>query len=298
QENGNNIISVILPRPRTGLPARYLLQDGNLYEALYVDYEHQKSWFVKDTIEKDGSFVYFTRFDPLFLLIPILDDCRKKNLEFQGRFLPLDDILDNLEYPSLTRLSSISSISSYMDWVCDSQESLANKVYRLNDEKVMNWLKKKVTNILSKFNNDKYDKYKSFKKIDQQLDDEIVDKQHRHELRLKYALEIVMEYLPNYWAEQLKKEYDFEALGAWDNNAVVYMSAISTDYHVKQPVEKDVVSTAKKRKLTVGQASIAKANKKGMKPLTSFYTKIRVGQNFSKSIVYQKYVMVVLRDNM
>ncbi|CAG8584790.1 17873_t:CDS:2, partial [Racocetra fulgida] len=113
-----------------------------------------------------------------------------------------------------------------------------------------------VTNILSKFNDDKYDK--SFKKIDQRLDDEIVDNQHRHgkreiyfitnkssELRLKYALEIVMEYLPNYWAEQLKKEYDFEALGTWDNNAVVYMSAISTDYHVKQPVEKDVVPTAK-----------------------------------------------------
>ncbi|CAG8648050.1 1880_t:CDS:2, partial [Cetraspora pellucida] len=269
QENDNSVISVMLPRPRTGLPARYLLQDSNLYEALYVDYEHQKSWFVKDTIEKDGSFVYFTRFDPLFLLIPILDNCRKKNSEFQGLFLSLDDILDNPEYPSLMRLSSISSISLYMDWICDSKES-PTKVYRLNDEKVMSWLKKKVTNILPKFDNDKYE---SFKKIDQRLDDEITDKQHRHELRLKYALEIVMEYLPNYWAEQLKKEYNFETLGAWDNNAIVYMSAITTDYHVKQSVEKDVGSTVKKRKLTIGQASLAKANKKGMKPLTSFFAK-------------------------
>ncbi|CAG8559772.1 9730_t:CDS:2, partial [Dentiscutata heterogama] len=162
------------------------------------------------------------------------------------------------------------NIQLYMDWICDSKELLDNKVYRLNDEKVMNWLKKKVTNTLSKFDNDKY---KSFKKISQQLDDEIVDEEHRHDLRLKYTLEIVMEYLPNYWAEQLKKEYNFEELGTWDNNTVVYMSAISTDYRVKQPVEKDTSSTVKKRKLTVGQASLAKANKKGMKPLTSFFAK-------------------------
>ncbi|CAG8637152.1 28596_t:CDS:10 [Dentiscutata erythropus] len=270
QEGSGNIISITLPRPRTGLPARYVLQDGNLYEALCVDYEQQKSWFVKDTIEKDGSIVFFTQFDPIFLLIPILDNCRKKNSEFQGLFLSFDDILDNPEYPSLTRLSSINNILLYMDWICDSKELLDNKVYRLNDEKVMNWLKKKVTNILPKFDNDKY---KSFKKINQQLDDEIVDEEHRHEHRLKYTLEIVMEYLPNYWVEQLKKEYNFEELGTWDNSTVVYMSAISTDNRVKQPVEKDTSSTVKKRKLTVGQASLAKANKKGMKPLTSFFAK-------------------------
>lgn len=270
QESSGNIISIVLPRPRTGLPARYVLQDGSLYEVLYIDYEQQKSWFVKDTIEKDGSFVFFTQFDPIFLLIPILDNCRKKNSEFQGLFLSLDDILDNPEYPSLTRLSSISNISLYMDWICDSKELSTGKVYRLNDEKVMNGLKKKVTNILSKFDNDKY---KSFKKISQQLDDEIVDVQYRHELRLKYTLEIVMEYLPSYWAEQLKKEYNFEKLGTWDNDTVVYMSTISTDYRVKHPVEKDTGSTVKKRKLTVGQASLAKANKKGMKPLTSFFAK-------------------------
>ncbi|KAF0465217.1 ribonuclease H2, subunit B [Gigaspora margarita] len=247
QESSGNIISIVLPRPRTGLPARYVLQDGSLYEVLYIDYEQQKSWFVKDTIEKDGSFVFFTQFDPIFLLIPILDNCRKKNSEFQGLFLSLDDILDNPD-----------------------KELSTGKVYRLNDEKVMNGLKKKVTNILSKFDNDKY---KSFKKISQQLDDEIVDVQYRHELRLKYTLEIVMEYLPSYWAEQLKKEYNFEKLGTWDNDTVVYMSTISTDYRVKHPVEKDTGSTVKKRKLTVGQASLAKANKKGMKPLTSFFAK-------------------------
>ncbi|CAG8522742.1 7469_t:CDS:10 [Diversispora eburnea] len=261
QENEENFISISLPHPRTGLPARYIIQDGNLFEAQRIDCSSQNSWFIKDTIQKDGSMILFTRIDPLFLMIPFLENSRRKNLESPGFFLTLEDILDNTDYPSTTRLLTINNILTYMEWICDG------KVYRLNDDKMMKWLKGKVTNLLSKF-----DQHKSLRKLAEQLDNETINDQYRQELRTKFILEVIMEYLPNYWTEQLKKEYKFDELGKWSNQEIFYMTDNTPKYSENKQIE--VEDKKPKRKLTPGQTTLAKANKTGMKKLSTFFSKI------------------------
>ncbi|RHZ75290.1 hypothetical protein Glove_216g70 [Diversispora epigaea] len=270
QENEENFISISLPHPRTGLPARYIIQDGDLFEAQRVDCSSQNSWFIKDIIQKDGSMILFTRIDPLFLMIPFLENSRRKNLESQGFFLTLEDILDNIDYPSTTRLLTINNMLTYMEWICDGKDiNLDSKVYRLNDDKMMKWLKGKVTNLLSKF-----DQHKSLRKLAEQLDNETIHDQHRQELRTKFILEVIMEYLPNYWIEQLKKEYKFDELGKWSNQEIFYMTDNTSKYSENKKIEVEVKQPVKKRKLTLGQTTLAKANKTGMKKLTSFFSKI------------------------
>ncbi|CAG8648079.1 3814_t:CDS:2, partial [Acaulospora morrowiae] len=267
QENTENIVSIRLPHPRTGLPARYIIQEGELLEVQRVDCGSRKSWFIEDTVHKDGSFLFFTRIDPLFLMLPILDVCRRKNSESQGFFHTLEDMLFNQDFPSMTRLSSVNNISTYLEWICDSQDlNQENKVYRLNDDKLMNWLKTKVTNILSNF-----DEHKALKQLSEQLDNSTVDDRH--------IQEVIMEYLPNYWTEQLKKEYTFDELGKWSSQGIVYMTEVSSVYREnRQQIEKEIKQSVKKRKLTHGQSSLAKANKTGMKKMTSFFTKVSESQ--------------------
>ncbi|CAJ0834168.1 17694_t:CDS:2, partial [Entrophospora sp. SA101] len=123
------------------LPARYIIQEGNLLEVQCIGCEDQKSWFIDNNIvQKDGRLFIFTSIDPLFILLPILDNCRRKNIEFQGLFLSPDAIFDHDEFPSVRKLSSINNIYIYMNWICDSQGC---KAYRLNDMKLISWLKTK-----------------------------------------------------------------------------------------------------------------------------------------------------------
>ncbi|CAH1758144.1 12757_t:CDS:2 [Entrophospora sp. SA101] len=197
------------------LPARYIIQEGNLLEVQCIGCEDQKSWFIDNNIvQKDGRLFIFTSIDPLFILLPILDNCRRKNIEFQGLFLSPDAIFDHDEFPSVRKLSSINNIYIYMNWICDSQE-----------------------------------------------------------VRLKTVLEIIMEYLPYNWANQLKIEYKYDELCKLEGQDVVYVKDIPINYVKKQGIENKQPESVKKRKLTTGVTSLAKVNTRGMKKMTDFFKK-------------------------
>lgn len=152
-----------------------------------VDSEGLRSWFVGDTIQSgslqdslessnpsptnpsrmrtkqiltlflltthlDGALYLITPYDPVFMLIPILDTMRQKTAEAEGKFLLLEGIFGTCsdQYPSLRHLADLKNIDKYLALVCDVRVA-AMKTYRLDDEKVMGWLKKKVEVFVSKF---------------------------------------------------------------------------------------------------------------------------------------------------
>ncbi|CAJ0908764.1 2282_t:CDS:2, partial [Entrophospora sp. SA101] len=166
---------------------------GNLLEVQCIGCEDQKSWFIDNNIvQKDGRLFIFTSIDPLFILLPILDNCRRKNIEFQGLFLSPDAIFDHDEFPKV---------------------------------------------------------------------------------RLKTVLEIIMEYLPYNWANQLKIEYKYDELCKLEGQDVVYVKDIPINYVKKQGIENKQPESVKKRKLTTGVTSLAKVNTRGMKKMTDFFKK-------------------------
>ncbi|CAG8524727.1 5349_t:CDS:10 [Paraglomus occultum] len=207
--NSESLLSIRLPHPRTGQAVRYILQDQTLLEIRKVDCGSQRSWFIGNTVQSDGSLFCLTPIDPLFVLVPILDTCRRKTSDSNGLFISLEDILDGEQYPSLPKLSALNNIEKYLEWVCDCQVMNSGKVvFRLNDEKVMNWLKAKISHILSNF-----DSFNSLKQLIQHMNNDSIDDRLRKEIRLKATIEIVMEYLPPLWRERLMAVYNFDALG-------------------------------------------------------------------------------------
>ncbi|RUS32993.1 Ydr279p protein family-domain-containing protein [Jimgerdemannia flammicorona] len=142
-----------IPHPRTGLPVRYMIQDGAILETQKIDPADKRSWFIDDSVQRDGSLYLMTPIDPLFIAIPMLELARKKSSESPGVFLTLDHLFDNPDNPSVARLATLRGLDASLAHVCDIKgRILASRpteiaqgmcVYRLNDEKVVTWLRLK-----------------------------------------------------------------------------------------------------------------------------------------------------------
>jgi ribonuclease H2 subunit B len=87
------------------------------------------------------------------MLIPILDTMRQKTAVSEGKFLMLEGIFGSCsdQYPSLRRLADLKNMDRYLSAICDVRDSAAMKTFRLDDEKVMVWLKKKIDILVGKF---------------------------------------------------------------------------------------------------------------------------------------------------
>jgi hypothetical protein len=89
----------------------------------------------------DGSLYLATPIDPLFLALPILAAARKKSASHPGYFLSCAALFtDAQRCPPHLFTGAGHSLTA----VCDEKEGWESKVYRLSDERVLEWLKGKV----------------------------------------------------------------------------------------------------------------------------------------------------------
>ncbi|KAG0063335.1 Ribonuclease H2 subunit B [Linnemannia elongata] len=265
--HADNPISMLLPCPSSGLPARYVIQDGGLYEMQMVDSEGLRSWFVGDTIQSDGALYLITPYDPVFMLIPILDAMRQKTADNEGKFLLLEGIFGSCsdQYPSMRHLADLKNIDKYLTLVCDVRVA-AMKTYRLDDEKVMGWLKKKVEIFVRKFGSIPA-------LVDSIAYTESLPEVCRTEAITQSALKIVSANLSDSWATKLSDNYQFPELDKLESRT--QLPSIS-DYGKRSGMDLDDEPRAKevkKPKMSVGQRKLAKASTAGMKPMTSFFAK-------------------------
>ncbi|KAF9287205.1 hypothetical protein BGZ68_002097 [Mortierella alpina] len=242
-------VSILLPNPSSGLPSRYVIQDGQLYELQASDSEGLRSWFIEDTVQSDGSLYLITPMDPVFMFIPILDIMRKKTQGTEGRFLILEDIFESDQYASLRQLIQLQHIERYLRLVCEVRDSSALKTFRLEDAKVMSWLKRKVEVLVNKF--------------------EMVPALRNS---IAYTESLPEACRSDSWATELSAKYQFPELEKLESRTQLPSSA---DFGKRgmdldeEPKAKDV----KKPKMSVGQRKLAKASTAGMKPLSSFFAK-------------------------
>ncbi|KAK0426838.1 hypothetical protein QR680_009925 [Steinernema hermaphroditum] len=90
-----------------------------------------------ESVVSDGDVVLFVPLNPLFLALPHL---RRKT---QTEALTIDKILDDEEYPKLQNLANNKTLLIALKKVCDVEITRENFIFKLNSDKLLNWLKKK-----------------------------------------------------------------------------------------------------------------------------------------------------------
>ncbi|EHK18203.1 uncharacterized protein TRIVIDRAFT_67401 [Trichoderma virens Gv29-8] len=150
---------VTLPNPRSSQPSRYLVcPETGIYEFAKVaaPKNEPRSWLIEaapasnaakvDTQVTMGSDLFVaTAMDPLFLVLPALADAKasKGSDEPKRLFLSSEDHLDKLPQES-SHLSEIlrwdttrQLIESRMGAVCDTVEAGDERMFRLNEKKLL-----------------------------------------------------------------------------------------------------------------------------------------------------------------
>ncbi|RKP05960.1 ribonuclease H2, subunit B [Thamnocephalis sphaerospora] len=147
---GEDTLVFCLPHPRTGERIQFALDGPMLLEMQRMAPDAAASWLVDDSVQQDGSIMMFTPVDPLFILLPVLETCRRRKGDSAGVFCALDDLLQTI--PGLSVLARVKQLEQKLGRVCDVQAVPGHgNVYRLNDSKVIGWLQRKVNRIVSKF---------------------------------------------------------------------------------------------------------------------------------------------------
>ncbi|CAL8467533.1 g7071 [Coccomyxa elongata] len=133
--------SLEFSHPRTGERAEYLLLNGHLQEANWFK-ERYRAWFIGDYVLGDGAMYLCTPVDPLFLALPVLESSRNKGDGNEGVFTERDELLRTEECPINAQLAEL--LRESFTNICDVKQSGDISYYRLNDEKVLAWLRCKL----------------------------------------------------------------------------------------------------------------------------------------------------------
>ncbi|KAN0011836.1 hypothetical protein ACTFIU_007407 [Dictyostelium citrinum] len=132
-----------LPSPKyESVKCRYILDKENC-RILEISKFNSKpsSWFIDNGVRHDGSMYLSSDIDPLFLLIPFLE--KYKSLH-KNEYLEISSIIND---PYYCNLSKVPFKHSQLSLICDSKEIAGSNLYRLEDEKLLIWLRCKVKNI-------------------------------------------------------------------------------------------------------------------------------------------------------
>ncbi|KAI9468507.1 MAG: Ydr279p protein family-domain-containing protein [Benjaminiella poitrasii] len=161
----NRLTALYLPCPRSNRRSIYFQNDdGKLYEIQKVTLGRKSAWLLDSYIYKDGAVRFITPFDPLFMALPILQRAFEKEIV---KFQTLDMIFsrDNIQLETVGldetrsttteesidvhRLTNLTGFAEQLAHLCDIQEIAPGLfVYKLNEKLALNWLTKKVDQLI------------------------------------------------------------------------------------------------------------------------------------------------------
>ncbi|KAF2347360.1 Ribonuclease H2 subunit B [Trinorchestia longiramus] len=129
--------AVLLRHPRTESPAIFLITEDaegkrKIAEINAFDEGH-RSWFMGQSVVSDGKLHLVTPCNPVYLLLPYLMKSERN--------VPLDQLLDDAQYPAAVQLASCSCSS--LNCVADAKGPADLNVWRYNEEKTLQWLERR-----------------------------------------------------------------------------------------------------------------------------------------------------------
>ncbi|KAK2840001.1 hypothetical protein Q5P01_013741 [Channa striata] len=271
QKHDTNPAFVRLRNPRTDAASLYMLGSGDaqLYEVKAFE-EPFHSWFVGQTVQRDGKLVFVTPMDPLYLILPYLIKSGK-----EGKFQPVDQVVMDEEFPVCSRLLSCTHSLASLHHIAEEKEAGSLRFHRYSEEKTMNWLKKKVertVTALKKRNISVGEGVKSTTYVRVKSESDCCEEDY-----LRYAHGLISEYISEDLSKALlthlrlpeltspketeppskKRKLSDKPVEAGED----YTKFNSADFARKPP-----------KKLTAAQKSLAKVDKSGMKPMSSFFS--------------------------
>uniref|UniRef100_A0A8C5N490 Ribonuclease H2 subunit B n=1 Tax=Gouania willdenowi TaxID=441366 RepID=A0A8C5N490_GOUWI len=255
----------------SGAASLYVLGSGDLqlYEVKAFE-EDFHSWFIGQTVQRDGRLVFITPMDPLFLIVPCLSKSAK-----EGTFQPLDQVVMDEEFSACSRLLKCKSALASLHHIAEEKEVETLKFYRFSQDKTIDWLKKKVERTVTVLKKREICVGEGVKSTTYVRVKPAAD--HQEEDYLRYAHGLISEYISQDLSTALLKHLGLPQL----------MSPKETEPPAKkrkiseQPVEavEDYTkfngadfSRKPLKKMTAAQKTLAKVDKTGMKSMSSFFS--------------------------
>lgn len=265
-------VFIKFPHPRTGKELQFLLSHSGekVFEVLRFK-EEPRSWFVEDSVQKDGSLYLITPIDPLFLILPYLT-------KFSQKFRTLEQLLVDESHPSVSALTGCLSSDELLN-ICDAKGDDDLQVYRLNSDKTVAWLKAKVEQTADCVSSSGVHVSKG-----SQSATFVRSKRHTGASRadcVRYAFGLVSDYLSLQWSESLKESLSItdEAQVSSPEEPPTKRAKITDEIpEAAEDYSKEFSKLSSKTetektgtKLTAAQKSLSKVDKTGMKSISSFF---------------------------
>jgi len=235
--------------------------------------EEPASWFINDTVQSDGSLYIATPVDPLFVIIKLLEENRKKTEEHAGYFCSLSQMLsdtNHLGYVHLTKLLKDVDVSV----ICDVNDQSTDQVlYRLNDDKLLKWMRCKTDRLSQKLASYPIQTTVSSAQASTFVASTRDIKKPTEDDLLRSALGFLSEYINPNRMEQLARSYGIlefapPRVSVFDDLKKAETKSESRKDHTKKEKPK-----VEKPKLSVAQSKLAKTNTTGMSKISSFFHK-------------------------
>ncbi|CAB4055509.1 RNASEH2B [Lepeophtheirus salmonis] len=229
-------------------------------ESKWSEITLHESWFIGDVIESDGRLWIATEFDPIFLALPYLKE---------GKRVPLDHLI--LE----SRITDSPFLKNRLPLVADPIGNADLNVWKLNDDKCMEYLSKKVKAIAKVLSENSihidstsaegFSKSSSTKGVEEHY--------------LKYSWGLISDYIDKETSIQLKSHMNIITDETTTNKRRSSSSGEGSSKglkRVKSAPQEDYLSLPKETRASLPQNSKQKALAKsatGSKNITSFFSK-------------------------
>ncbi|XP_017265645.1 ribonuclease H2 subunit B isoform X2 [Kryptolebias marmoratus] len=259
-----------LRNPSTDEASLYLLGSGNLqlYEVKAFE-EDFHSWFVGQTVQRDGRLIFVTPMDPLYLLLPYMIKSGK-----EGKFQPVNQVVKDEDFPACSRLLSCTRSLTSLHHIAEEKEVGSQTFHRYSQDRTMDWLKKKVERTvvaLKKKNICVGEGVKSTTYV------RVKSESDNQEDYLRYAHGLISDYISEDLSKVLLRHLGLPELKSPKETEPPSKKRKLSD----KPVEAEEDYTkfnsadfARKppKKMTAAQKTLAKVDKSGMKPMSSFFS--------------------------
>ncbi|KAK3583662.1 hypothetical protein CHS0354_021403 [Potamilus streckersoni] len=260
-----------LRHPRTGLGALFLFAKGDkeIYEVTQFK-EENRSWFIGNYVQQDGSLFITTPVDPVFLVLPYFIKMEKTN-----RYMTAEQIIYDDEFSETSRLCNTSQVSD-LHQVSQTKGSDSLYAYKFDKEKTLSWLKIKTERVAEVLEEKKISvcgahsaTFVRSKKFATGSKDEY----------LRYAHGMISEYLPQDLSSDLRQylgipsapeKRQSEAENPPSKKVKLEDITPTEDYSKMRGIQEDKAKS--KSKLSAAQKKLSQVDKTGMKSISSFFS--------------------------
>ncbi|KAM9850687.1 ribonuclease H2 subunit B isoform 2-T2 [Aulostomus maculatus] len=241
--------------------------DVQLYE-VKAFIEDNRSWFIGQTVQRDGRLLFVTPMDPLFLILPYLIKSGK-----EGKFQPVDQVVMDEEFPECSKLLSCSRSLASLHHIAEEKEVGSLKFHRYSPEKTMDWLKKKAERTVAALKKRSISVGEGVKSTTYVR----VKSEFQEEDYLRYAHGLISEYISGDLSKSLLRHLQLTELTSPKQAEPPSKKRKVSDGPVEAGEDYTKFNSADfarkpPKKMTTAQKALAKVDKTGMKPLSSFFS--------------------------